>query len=95
MAPKRWPRGVPAATLHWRHALAWRFCLVAAGRYDALLTHRPAWYWDVCAGSLIAAEAGCAVTDAAGAPMRFDAEHPQTAGAAVAPPGLHELLIVS
>ena len=93
MAPKRWPGGVPAATLHWRHALAWRFCLVAAGRYDALLTHRPAWYWDVCAGSLIASEAGCAVTDAAGAPMRFDAEHPQAAGALAAPPPLHAALI--
>ena len=93
MAPARWPRGVPDATLHWRHALAWRFCLVAAGRYDALLTHRPAWYWDVCAGSLVAAEAGCTVTDLAGRPLAFDAEHPQTPGAVAAPAALHPALI--
>ncbi len=92
MAPARWPGGVPDASLHWRHALAWRFCLVAAGRYDALLTHRPAWYWDVCAGALIASEAGCRVTDAAGAPLRFDAAHPQAPGALAAPPALHRTL---
>ena len=93
MAPARWPGGVPDGSLHWRHALAWRFCLVAAGEFDALVTHRPAWYWDVCAGALIASEAGCAVTDFAGARLSFDAEHPQTAGAVAAPPPLHAALI--
>jgi myo-inositol-1(or 4)-monophosphatase len=62
---------------------------VAAGRFDAMLTLRPAWEWDIAAGALVATEAGAAVTDPAGAPLRFNAPHPQVPGVVAAGAGVH------
>ncbi len=42
--------------------------LVAEGRFDAMLTLRDAWEWDIAAGALIASEAGATTTDRTGAP---------------------------
>ena len=65
--PALWPGGVPRVERHFRPSLAYRLCLVAEGRFDAMLTFRDTWEWDVAAGRLIAREAGAAVTDRAGA----------------------------
>jgi myo-inositol-1(or 4)-monophosphatase len=91
--PALWPGGVPPVRRAFRPSLAYRLCLVAEGRYDAMLTLRDAWEWDVAAGSLIATEAGAAVTDRTGAVPRFNAAHPATAGLVVAGRGLHGLLM--
>lgn len=88
LAPEHWPGGVPSVQRSLRPSLAWRLCLAAAGRYDTLLTVRPCWEWDVAAGSLIAAEAGLAVTDAAGDALRFNRPHPRTPGLLAAPPAM-------
>jgi len=92
--PAHWREGrPPPMERHFRSSLAYRLCLVAEGRFDSMLTLRPAWEWDVAAGALIAARAGAAVTDAAGRPVAFNASHPQTPGLVVAPPGLHAMLL--
>ena len=93
LAPAHWPRGAPAVSRHFRASLAYRLCLVAEGRYDAMLTLRPAWAWDVAAGALIAAEAGAAVSDAAGRPLDLAAPDPRSPGCVAAAPGIHAALL--
>ncbi|MGF1444972.1 MAG: 3'(2'),5'-bisphosphate nucleotidase CysQ [Pikeienuella sp.] len=93
MAPENWPRGVPAMRRVQRPSLAWRLCLVADGRAAATLTIRPAWEWDIAAGALIAAEAGCIVTDHEGAALVFNQVPPRLPGLIVAAPELHAGLL--
>ena len=78
---------------HHRPSLAYRLCLVAEGRFDAMLTLRPAWEWDIAAGALILSEAGACVTDRRGGPLRFNNTHPQTDGVLAANPALHAALL--
>lgn len=91
--PALWPGGVPPVTRAFRPSLAYRLCLVAEGRYDAMLTLRPAWEWDVAAGALIAVEAGACVTDRNGHAPVFNARHPATDGLIVAGPILQAALL--
>ena len=91
--PAQWPGGVPEVTRSFRTSLAWRLCLAAEGRHDAMLTLRPAWEWDIAAGALIAARAGCAVTDRHGAALRFNRADPRATGVVAAPPALHGALV--
>ena len=89
MAPEHWPGGVPPMKRHFRSSLAWRMCLVAEGRFDAMLTFRAAYEWDIAAGALIASEAGAAVTDGGGEGMVFNSPNGRQAGVVVAGQGLH------
>jgi myo-inositol-1(or 4)-monophosphatase len=84
-----WPGGVPLVERHFRPALAYRLCLAAEGRFDAALTFRDAWEWDVAAGTLIAREAGAAVSDRSGGTLGFNNPVPQVPGVIVSGPGLH------
>ena len=93
LAPEHWPGGVPELKRSFRASLAYRLCLVAEGRYDAMLTLRPAWEWDIAAGALIAARAGATVTDRHGAALVFNRPHPQSDGVVCAAPGVHAGLI--
>lgn len=90
---QHWPGGVPPVTRAFRPSLAWRLALVAEGAFDAMLTFRDAWEWDIAAGALIAAEAGARVTDRSGAPLAFNSPAALTPGALVAPPPLHAALM--
>ncbi len=63
LADQHWPGGVPEIERHHRPSLAYRLCLVAEGRFDAMLTLRDSWEWDIAAGALIASEAGAVLTD--------------------------------
>ncbi|MGG7567307.1 3'(2'),5'-bisphosphate nucleotidase CysQ [Rhodovulum sp. DZ06] len=85
---EHWPGGAPRIKPNFRPSLAWRLCLVAKGRFDAMVTFRPAWEWDVAAGDLIATEAGAVVRDRDGRPARYNAEHPRVHGMVAAAPGL-------
>ncbi len=87
--PTRWPGGAPPVTRHFRSSLAYRLCLVGSGRFDAMITLRDAWEWDVAAGDLIAREAGAIVTDRQNAPGRYNAPTPLLPGMIAAAPGLH------
>jgi myo-inositol-1(or 4)-monophosphatase len=84
---------VPDLRRSFRTSLAWRLCLAAEGRHDAMLTLRDAWDWDIAAGSLIAARAGCTVTDRHGAALRFNRPDPRAPGVIAAPPALHGQLL--
>ena len=72
-----------------RSSLAYRLCLVAQGQFDAMLTLRPSWEWDIAAGALIVAEARGTVTDARGLPLVFNNAHPQVSGVIAAGDDLH------
>jgi myo-inositol-1(or 4)-monophosphatase len=89
MDPAHWRRGVPRVERHFRPSVAYRLCLAAEGRFDAMLTFRDAWEWDVAAGALIAGEAGAAVTDRAGGALRFNGPSAILPGVIVAGPALH------
>lgn len=89
MDPKHWRETVPDFARAHRPSLAYRLCLVAQGRFDAMLTFRPSWEWDIAAGALILAEAGAVVTDRHGASLLFNNALPQTAGVIGAPDALH------
>ncbi len=89
MKPEHWPGGMPELLRVFRPSLAWRMCLVAEGRFDAMLTLRDAWEWDIAAGDLIARQAGARVTDRHGQPLRYNTAHPQAAGVVAAPEALH------
>lgn len=90
-ADKFWAAGAPPAGVErkFRSSLAYRLSLAAQGRFDAMMTLRPSWEWDIAAGALIVSEAGGNVTDQTGAPLRFNNPHPQVngvvAGGAVTP----------
>ena len=92
LKPEHWlkPHGMKH---NFRPSLAYRLCLVAEGRFDAMLTLRPAWEWDVAAGDLIIREAGGRVKTTAGAPTRYNNPHPQVAGMVAGPVKLVENII--
>jgi len=91
--PKWWEKAPPDMILHWRPSLAYRFCLVAENRFDAILTIKDANEWDIAAGVLIASEAGASVSDRNGAQIRFNTKSAASAGVFAAPEGLHNRLI--
>lgn len=93
LSEEHWPGGAPAGKPNFRPSLAWRLCLVGAGRFDGMLTFRPAWEWDAAAGDLIAVEAGAVVTDRAGEATRYNSEHPRIPGLVAAAPALHPRLM--
>jgi myo-inositol-1(or 4)-monophosphatase len=84
---------VPPVKRHFRPSLAYRLCLVAEGRFDAMMTFRDCWEWDIAAGALIAAEAGATVTDRTGGRLSFNSAGARTAGVVAAAPALHHRLL--
>jgi myo-inositol-1(or 4)-monophosphatase len=91
--PRHWRGRPPRLERHFRPSLAYRLCLAAEGRFDAMLTFRDAWEWDVAAGDLIAREAGAVVTDRTGAAAVYNNPHPQVPGLIVAGPALHAAIL--
>lgn len=88
--PEHWAgRRPPPFKRAFRPSLAWRLCLVAEGAFDAALSLRPVWEWDIAAGSLIAARAGALATDRCGRSMRFNSPRATVDGMIVAGPLLH------
>lgn len=92
-AEKHWPHGVPGFKRHFRPSLAYRLCLVAQGRFDAMLTIRDSWEWDIAAGALIASEAGAGTSDRFGHGLVFNHSHPKSQGVVVAGKALHGQII--
>ena len=88
-----WAGGVPQIKRHYRPSLAYRLCLVAEGRFDAMLTLRPSWEWDIAAGALILSEAGARVSDRTGQALQFNNPIPQTNGIVASGAGMHRELI--
>lgn len=88
MAPAHWPGGVPALRRAFRSSIAYRLCLVAEGRFGAMLTLRETWEWDVAAGALIAECAGARIGDGRGQALRFNRAEPRLPGVMAAAPAL-------
>jgi myo-inositol-1(or 4)-monophosphatase len=93
MLPEHWPGGPPPMERHFRSSLAWRMCLVAEGRFDAMLTFRRAFEWDIAAGALIVAEAGGRVTNGLGAELGFNSPQAMQDGVVAAPDSLHRRIM--
>ena len=90
--PHLWPGGLPPFTRTFRSSLAYRLCLVAQGRFDAMVSLRPTWEWDVAAGALIVAEARGRTGEPDGAPLRFNTPEAQSRRGILAAGGLWGVL---
>ncbi|MEM1075877.1 MAG: 3'(2'),5'-bisphosphate nucleotidase CysQ [Pseudomonadota bacterium] len=93
LAPQHWKNDPPGFGRAYRPSLAYRLGLVAQGRFDAMMTLRPTWEWDIAAGTLIIKEAGGACSDRTGAPLRFNSTNAQVNGVIAAGPTLHGQLL--
>lgn len=94
---------VPADMLHAQDAdlvcvdkpnsIALRIAMVAADEADLLASLRWGYEWDIAAAALIAGEAGATVTDAHGAPLRFNKRDPRAFGVLVTAPAIHDAAV--
>ncbi len=91
--PVHWPGGLPALSRQFRPSLAWRLALIGEGRFDAMLTIRDSWDWDIAGAALIAAEGGAVVTDRKGAPLTFNRAEATNPGVLAAGPALHAAIL--
>lgn len=66
MKKRRWPNEMPAARFTTIGSLAYKLALVAAGRFDGLVSLRSSHDWDLAAAVLIMQEASCPLGDASG-----------------------------
>lgn len=71
------------------NSIALRIAMVAADEADLLATVRWGYEWDVGAATLIAREAGAAVSDAFGQALSFNKADPRAFGVLVCAPGIH------
>ena len=93
LAGRNWSAGVaPPFRRTFRSSLAYRLSLIASGEFDAMLTLRPTWEWDIAAGTLLVSEASGTATTRTGAPLRFNTPDPRLDGV-VAGGGVHPALI--
>lgn len=93
MEGPQWPEPWPAMRFEKRNAIAYRMALVAAGAFDAAIALTPKWDWDVCAGALIAQEAGAKVSDHHGGQWRFNQADPRQNSLICSAPALHPLIV--
>lgn len=66
MKKRRWPKRIPDAEFTTIGSLAYKLALVAAGRFDGLISLRPSNDWDLAAAVLLIQEAGGWLGDASG-----------------------------
>ena len=71
------------------NGIALRAAMVAAGEADLLATMRWGYEWDIAASTLIAREAGAAVSDIFGQPLGYNKRDPRSFGLLVCAPKLH------
>jgi len=92
--PEHWKDGTsPEYTSHFRSSLAYRMALIANGEFDAMLTLRGTWEWDIAAGALLVSEAGGLVSDRRGNALQFNNAKPMVDGVLAAPATLHKTLL--
>lgn len=75
------------------NSIALRIAMVASDRADIVGSTRWGGEWDIAAAILIAREAGAKATDAFGKPFSFNKPEAEAFGLAVAPPGIHAMLL--
>jgi len=69
MKKRAWPEILPEATFTMIGSLAYKLALVAAGRYDGLISLRSCHDWDIAAALLLLQEAGAWISDGSGSPI--------------------------
>ncbi len=84
-----WPQSIPAGA----NSTLYRMALVACARADASFALNPKWEWDIAPGALLVSEAGGTVTNAMGAPLRFNSPEAKTQGFVAAASGLHKRMM--
>lgn len=75
------------------NSIALRIAMVAADEADLLATLRWGFEWDIAAATLIAREAGAAVSDAFGQPLVYNKRDPRAFGLLVTAPAIHEAAV--
>ena len=93
LKPEHWDGDTPPIKASFRSSLAYRMCLVAEGRFDAMLTFRDAWEWDVAAGTLIVEEAAGIVTGSRGEALVYNNAKPKLPGIIAGGPDIHSALL--
>ncbi|NRP26263.1 Inositol-1-monophosphatase [Aliiroseovarius sp. xm-m-379] len=83
----------PPVTRAFRSSLAYRLALVAEGRFDAMMSLRGTWEWDIAAGNLIVEEAGGDVSDRRAGLVRFNNPTPMINGLVAGNPDIHHALV--
>lgn len=83
------PEDRDLTTVEKPNSIALRVAMVADDRADLVATLRWGYEWDVAAASLIAREAGAAVSDAFGQPLAFNKRDPRAFGLLVSAPAMH------
>lgn len=71
------------------NSIALRIAMVASGQADLVATLRWGYEWDIAAATLIAREAGAAVSDAFGKPLAYNKPDPRAFGLLVSAPAIH------
>ena len=87
-----WKGDPPGFSRHFRPSLAYRMALVAEGRFDAMITFRDAWEWDIAAGAIIAEAAGAISSDRQSEKLRFNSEGRKLKGVLIGNPAIHSAL---
>ncbi len=77
MREKAWAERFPDSSVHSVSSIAYKLALVAAGRFDALISVWPKHEWDIAAGDLLVAEAGGRATTAEGAALAYNCPRPK------------------
>lgn len=94
LRPEFWRNGDPPEfKRHFRPSLAYRLCLVSDGAFDAMITLRKCWEWDIAAGSLIVQQAGGVPTGRLGEELRFNQPSAKTSGCLAANSGIHRRIL--
>jgi myo-inositol-1(or 4)-monophosphatase len=94
MRRRKWPALMPEATFTDLSSLAYKLALVAAGRFDGLVSRRTCHDWDVAAAQLLIAEAGGRLSEVDGAALVLNRPEPHHAGlVAAGAHGLHRALL--
>ena len=75
------------------HSLALRLARVAHGELDAAFASPGSHDWDLAAADLLVHEAGGAMTDLTGRPLRYNQAHPAHGALIAAGPARHDTLI--
>ena len=75
------------------NSIALRIAMVAADRADLVATLRWGFEWDVAAATLIAREAGAAVSDAFGNALAYNKPDPRAFGVLVCAPAIHRAAV--
>ena len=77
MQQKAWAERFPECTIHSVSSIAYELALVAAGRFDALISVWPKHEWDIASGELLVAEAGGRASTAEGAALEYNRPRPK------------------